>query len=77
MVRPSRSNKPVNDIDVIDPSLEDDYLDKTIYEGGTDESGTFTACYVTCGKCPENCCVVCASCGCGPVTKINQGEMGL
>ena len=52
MVNPTRKNYvAVNDIDLIDPSLVDDYKDTTIYEP-TQESETFISCYKTCGKFP-------------------------
>lgn len=50
-------------------------LDKG-FESGS-EATSYMACLEKCGNCCLNFQYCCASCGCGPLTTINQGEIGL
>lgn len=53
----------------------DEGLDKG-YETGSEATG-YMACQEKCGNCCLSFQYCCASCGCGPLKTINQGEIGL
>jgi hypothetical protein len=42
-----------------------------------DKASSYSGCIRSCGTCPQKCCVVCAACNCGPVSKISTGQVGL
>lgn len=42
-----------------------------------DRAGNYSKCIRCCGNIPKYCCLPCAACECGPLTKIRTGQIGL
>lgn len=75
MINPNRGGRDGEGL-TISKRLNQDYGEKFI-NNPRDRAGGYSNCIRCCGNIPKFLCVVCSPCECGPVKKINTGEIGL